>query len=224
MSESLIAMVILGLMALVLSLSGIKKAPGIGILLSLAGIGVGLWLKYTSWAGLGFAPQENWLQTIGLGLLLGAGIAILGIILIDPLAEKFTGIPHDYSIVEGVRGNISALVTTILLIWATVAFIEEILFRGFFMTELVKVLGESSLALAVNTLLTAIVFGLAHWYQGKSGVISSGTIGILISLIFIWSGFNLWLVILVHGFIDTIYLLLMYGNWDKKLHHLFWRS
>lgn len=91
------------------------------------------------------------------------------------------------------------------------------------MTELVKVLGQSGVALALNSFLTAMVFGLAHWYQGRSGVLSSGTISVLISLIFIWSGFNLWLVILLHGFIDTTYLVLMYGSWDKALHQLFWK-
>lgn len=223
MAENLIVLLILIVMSIALAYSGFKKVPGIGILLSLAGIGAALWLKHTTWAGLGFFPQTNWLNTVGLGLLLGAGIAILGIILIDPLAEKITGKPHDYSIVEGVRGDPRTLAATVALVWVTVAFIEEILFRGFFMTELVKVLGQSGVALALNSFLTAMVFGLAHWYQGRSGVLSSGTISVLISLIFIWSGFNLWLVILLHGFIDTTYLVLMYGSWDKALHQLFWK-
>jgi len=224
MVENLIVLFILIMMSIALAYSGFKKVPGIGILLSLAGIGVALWLQHTTWSGLGFAPQASWLQTVGLGFLLGAGLALLGIILIDPLAEKITGIPHDYSIVEGVRGDPRALAVTIALIWVTVAFIEEIVFRGFFMTELVKVLGQSGLAAVLNSVLTSFVFGLAHWYQGRSGVLSSGTISVLISLIFIWSGFNLWLVILLHGFIDTTYLVLMYGDWDKALHDLFWKS
>ena len=55
-------------------------------------------------------------------------------------------------------------------------------------------------------------------------MLSSGSIGLLISLIFLYSGFNLWLVILVHGFIDTTYLVLMYGGWDQRLHAVFWKS
>ncbi len=92
------------------------------------------------------------------------------------------------------------------------------------MTELVKVLGSSGWALTANIVFTSVVFGLAHWYQGRSGVLSSGTIGLLISLMFVYSGFNLWLVILVHGFIDTTYLVLMYGEWDRRLHDRFWKS
>jgi len=216
-------LIVLGV-SIATAVSGIKKTPGIGILLSLAAVAASIFFKHTSLPGIGFLPQANWPLTIGLSLLFGVGIAVLGIILIDPLAEKFTGVPHDYSIVEGVRGSLQGLVLTVLLIWVTVAFMEEILFRGFLMTELVKVLGTRGWALAVNLIFTGVVFGLAHWYQGRSGVLSSGSIGLLISLIFLYSGFNLWLVILVHGFIDTTYLVLMYGGWDQRLHAVFWKS
>ena len=224
MSESLIALLIVLGVSFAAAVSGIKKTPGIGILLSLVAVAAAVFLNHTSLAALGFVPQQSWFATIGLSLLYGAGIAVLGIILIDPLAEKVTGVPHDYSIVEGVRGSLQGLILTVLLIWVTVAFMEEILFRGFLMTEIVKVLGSSGWALTVNIVFTSVVFGLAHWYQGRSGVLSSGTIGLLISLMFVYSGFNLWLVILVHGFIDTTYLVLMYGEWDRRLHDLFWKS
>jgi membrane protease YdiL (CAAX protease family) len=224
MSGNLVSLLIVLGMSGVLAYSGIKKAPGIGIILSLLGVLAAILLGHTSLAGIGFSPQENWKQTLTLGLALGAGIALLASLLIDPFAEKLTGIPHDISIVDSVRGNLKALLVTILLIWVTVAFMEEILFRGFLMTELANVLGRSTAALTVNILLTALVFGLAHWYQGKSGVISTGIISILISLIFVLSGFNLWLVILVHGFIDTIALALIYRGWDTRMKQVLWRG
>lgn len=224
MSESLIALLLVLGVSIAAAVSGIKKSPGIGILLSLVAVAAAVFFRHTSLAALGFIPQQSWFATISLSLFFGAGIAVLGIILIDPLAERVTGVPHDYSIVEGVRGSLQGLILTVLLIWVTVAFMEEILFRGFLMTELVKVLGSSGWALTANIVFTSVVFGLAHWYQGRSGVLSSGTIGLLISLMFVYSGFNLWLVILVHGFIDTTYLLLMYGEWDRRLHDRFWKS
>lgn len=224
MSESLIALLIVLGVSFAAAVSGIKKAPGIGILLSLVVVAAAVFLNHTNLAALGFIPQQSWFATIGLSLLFGVGIAVLGIVLIDPLAEKVTGVPHDYSIVEGVRGSLQGLILTVLLIWVTVAFMEEILFRGFLMTEIVKLLGSSGWALTVNIVFTSVVFGLAHWYQGRSGVLSSGTIGLLISLMFVYSGFNLWLVILIHGFIDTTYLVLMYVGWDRRLHDLFWKS
>lgn len=222
--ESLIALLIVVVMSIALAVSGIKKVPGVGILLSIVGIIAAILLKHTSLAEIGFIPQENWLVTIGLSLLWGVGLALLGTILIEPLADKITGVPHDLSLVDGVRGDIKALLKLLLLVWLTVAFLEEILFRGFLMTEITKFLGTDWVGLTLNILVTAVVFGLAHWYQGKSGVISTGIISALISIIFVRSGFNLWLVILIHGFIDTAALWLMYKDWDKPLRDIFWSS
>ena len=224
MSESLIALLIVLAMSIALVLSGIKKVPGIGILVSAAGIIAAFLLKQNSFAGIGFRAQENWLATIGWSLLLGVGISILSGILLDPLAEKITGIPHDLSLVDGVRGDIKALVQMLLLVWLTVAFLEEILFRGFLMTEISKFLGTGALAMTLNILVTSIIFGLAHWYQDKSGVISTAVIGAVISIIFVLSGLNLWLVILIHGFIDTASLYFIYRDWDKPLKELLWRA
>lgn len=224
MSESLIALLIVLTMSIALIISGIKKAPGIGIFISATGIIAAFLLKHSSLSGIGFRAQENWLATIGLSLLLGVGIAVLSGILIDPLAEKITGIPHDLSLVDGVRGDLKALVQFLLLVWLTVAFLEEILFRGFLMTEISKFLGTGALAMVFNILITSIIFGLAHWYQGKSGLISTAVIGAVISVIFVFSGFNLWLVILIHGFIDTAALYLIYRDWDQPLKEILWRS
>jgi membrane protease YdiL (CAAX protease family) len=224
MSGSLIAFLIVLVIAIALAVSGIKKVPGIGILLSAAGIIAAILLKHTSLTEIGFTPQENWLATIGLSLLLGVGISIMAAILLDPLVEKVTGIPHNLSLVDGVRGDLNSLLKILVLVWLTVAFLEEILFRGFLMTETIKFLGTSGPALALNILITSVVFGLAHWYQGKSGVITTGTIGVIISIIFVFSGFNLWLVILIHGFIDTASLIMIYRDWDKTLRSIFWSS
>jgi membrane protease YdiL (CAAX protease family) len=224
MPESMLALLIVLAMSAALAISGIKKAPGIGILLSIAGIIAAILLKHTSLAEIGFVSQENWLATIGWSLLLGVGIAILGSILIDPLAEKITGVPHDLSLMEGVRGDLKALAKILLLVWVTVAFLEEFLFRGFLMTEIIKFLGRGALAIALNILITAVVFGLAHWYQDRSGVLSTGIISAIISIIFVLSDFNLWLVILIHGFIDTAGLYFIYRGWDVPMKKLLWKS
>ena len=66
-------------------------------------------------------------------------------------------------------------------------------------------------------IISSVLFGLAHWYQGKSGVLSTGIVGAVLGILFIASGFNLWLPILTHGFIDTVGLFLIYVNADKTL-------
>jgi membrane protease YdiL (CAAX protease family) len=104
-----------------------------------------------------------------------------------------------------------------------VAFLEELVFRGYLMTQLSLVFGGNWLAAMLSLLISSIVFGLAHWYQGRSGALSTGLLGVILGGLFIWSGNNLWLPILTHGFIDTIGLGLIYLNLDVKLHRLIQR-
>ena len=55
-------------------------------------------------------------------------------------------------------------------------------------------------------------------------MISTAAVGMIISIIFVISGFNLGLVILIHGFIDTAALIMMHRDWDRQLRNLIWRS
>jgi uncharacterized protein len=85
------------------------------------------------------------------------------------------------------------------------------------MGDIAELFGRSKPALAGNLIVTSILFGLAHWYQGRSGALSTGIIGVILGILFIASGFNLWLPILTHGFIDTVGLFLIFINGDKFL-------
>ena len=74
---------------------------------------------------------------------------------------------------------------------------EEILFRGF----LIWYINEfSSIVLAV--ILSSTLFGLAHSYQGLKGVLQSGATGLVLAVIYIYTG-SLWIPIALHIFGDT---------------------
>ena len=107
-----------------------------------------------------------------------------------------------------------------MIVWAVAVFVEEMLFRGFLMMELRRLLGDSRIGLATNLLLSSTLFGLAHWYQGVSGVIGTGVIGLILGYLFIRQSFNLWLPILVHGFLNTAGLILIYLDVDRYIERL----
>ena len=207
-------------------LMDVKDYPkaSLGIMLVVALIVIAARLGLTSFAQMGFVPPANWLNTVLLGLLIGSSLSFLSIIVIQPLFEALTGQPHDVTVVEGVRGNWKALLGWLALNWTLVAFGEEVLFRGFLMSQLIKLLGTSFLALAVNLLLVSIVFGLAHAYQGRSGAWSTGIIGGCLGACYILSGYNLWLPILVHGTVNTVELVLMSRGADQRLRELIWKK
>lgn len=211
----MVPLLLLSLASLALVVTGVLRRPGIGITLALLVVGYSVLYRQHTWTQMGFRHQPNWAGTISLALILGSAIALLATGLIDPAAEYLTGEPHDISIVEGIRGNAGVLARWLIMVWLFVAVLEELVFRGYLMSELATILPGSFWGLAANLIITSIIFGLAHAYQGPSGALSATLIGSLIGIVFLGSGFNLWLVILIHGIIDTIQLTLLYaGRYD----------
>lgn len=52
---------------------------------------------------------------------------------------------------------------------------EEFLYRGFAMAALQR----AGLGSWLSVLVTSVLFGLAHWYQGRAGIIGTGLVGLL---------------------------------------------
>jgi hypothetical protein len=183
-------------------------------------IGWLVWQRPGGLEQLGFSPSDNWPGLILMSFILGCLIAFFSIVLLEPLVERLTGKAHDIRLIDPIRGNVKALLQLLVLVWVLVAFLEEIVFRGFLMTEIAFLIGIDTPELVVNLLFTSILFGIAHSYQGPSGVVSTGIVGVLLGLIFVWAGFNIWPVVLTHGFIDTFSLILVYAKLDDRLKHL----
>jgi membrane protease YdiL (CAAX protease family) len=110
------------------------------------------------------------------------------------------------------------------LAWILASFLEECIFRDSPMSALGSLISNSGAFASIGLLISAVVFGLARWYQGKSGATSTANIGLLLGDIFIWSGNNLWMPILMHGVKDTIGLILIYFNQDPSLKNLLWKE
>lgn len=83
--------------------------------------------------------------------------------------------------------------------------------------ESMDIWGSSSAAVGLSLVFSSLVFGLSHYYQGSSGAISATMVGFFIGVVFILSEFNLWLVILIHGFIDSVQLILIFANKDHDI-------
>jgi len=205
------------LVSAVILISSFRRVPGFGVLVALVIIGVTVWWRGDKLAGLGFVPPENWMATIGWSLLLGTVLAFASTLVVEPFSDRLTNSTTDHSAFESLRGSLKNLLLVLVTVWLLVAFVEEIIFRGYMMSDIAELIGTSKAALAVNVIVSSVLFGLAHWYQGKSGVLSTGIVGAVLGILFIASGFNLWLPILTHGIIDTVGLFLIYINADRSL-------
>jgi len=88
----------------------------------------------------------------------------------------------------------------------TAGICEEALFRGFLLHYLHTSPWRLNLTLAL--LLSALIFGLQHLYQGVQGVIVSAVLGALFGLLFLLSG-SLLLPMLLHAALDLRLLVIL---------------
>lgn len=221
-SPELISIAVVLATSALLVITGLKKQPGLGVIGAIVIIALVLWLRGDGIVALGFRSPENWGATILLGLVLGIVIQFLSVAVLEPLTERITNTPHDHSIVDSVKGDWKAFIQWLIIVWVFVAVLEEGIYRGFLMIEIANVTGVGLGALIFNVMFTSVVFGLSHGYQSRSGIVSTGIIGIILACIFVLSEFNLWLAIFTHGFIDTVGIALIATDQDKSIRRKVW--
>jgi membrane protease YdiL (CAAX protease family) len=93
-----------------------------------------------------------------------------------------------------------------ILVGITAGVCEEVLFRGFVLHYLHSYPWQLNLTLAL--LLSAIIFGAQHLYQGAKGVASTTVAGVFFGLLFLLSG-SLLLPILLHALMDLRLLVIL---------------
>ncbi|MGD1104560.1 MAG: type II CAAX endopeptidase family protein [Terriglobia bacterium] len=140
----------------------------------------------------------------------GAGIAVAALLALSfvILCERRGWLPRESDLVyllipETPREKLWA----VLIIAPTAAFCEEFLFRGYLLTQLHDWLHSLLWAWVVSS----VAFGLAHFYQGWSGMIRAGLLGALLAYAVVRWG-SLYPAMLAHWMIDTVALLWL-GPW-----------
>lgn len=201
---------VVALMSAILVVPALLNAPGIGIIVALVAIGLLLWRRRTGLRAMGFRRPRSWIRTVVLGLLIALAAQFGSYGILEPFIQQMTGQPPDLAEFDSLRGDLGMLAMWLAVVWLFVAFTEEFIFRGFMIRETMNLLGQGRATLYANLLFCSALFGLAHWYQGPGGVLSTGLVGLLMGYLFVRTGFNLWLPVFVHGFIDTIGLTLIY--------------
>lgn len=169
--------------------------------LSLAARGV-------SWREIGFRFGPHWPQLVLTGLVAGGLIEAQELFLTQPLLIRLTGHPPDLSAFHGVQGNWNAIWLGLPLIWVLAAFGEEWVYRGYLMNRLADLLGSRATGWVASIVLVNVVFGLAHLYQGPTGMIEAGVDGLLFAIVYLACGRNLIAPMVAHGVQDTIDLIL----------------
>lgn len=173
-------------------------------------------LRNGGWKYAGLTRPPSWWKTVALAILAAAILLLGSELVVEPIAHRIWPEPEHVSnvIQSGASGWRQALVG-LLIVWAFASFGEELSYRGYLLTRGADVFGRSNLAYWAAMIVVSLLFGVAHYYKGPSGVLDSTYSGFVLGALFLLSGRNLWTPILAHGIVDTVAVFAVFMGWAK---------
>jgi CAAX protease family protein len=167
-------------------------------------------LRKLRWRDVGLKRYRSWLRTIALGVMLGAVLETFQLMIVQPFLSQLFGQEPDLALFRQVTGNLKLTLLLVILSWTLAAFGEEMFWRGYLMNRVADLFGRAQIRWAISLVLASALFGLAHGYQGVTGWVEESLAGLMLGLIYLGTGRNLWLPIIAHGVCDTIDMVLLY--------------
>lgn len=166
---------------------------------------------------LGLRRPRSIFHTILMGVAIGVAMVLINRLALTPALEALWHTKRDLTRFDALRGHPEKLAILLLTIWVTAGVCEEIIYRAYLITRFERLFGETGRAPYVAAVLSAIVFGMAHWYQDSIGMFVTGTFGIVLGVLFVLNGRNLWMNVIAHGVADTVSLTLICFSLDRQL-------
>jgi len=171
-----------------------------------------LWIRGKGWSNFGIKKPESWKNTLLLAVMGGIVFQALSLYLIEPILGKLTGDIPDVSIFRPLVGNVQQLIVWLVISWTFAAFLEEMIYRGYFMHRFADLFKRTNTGWVFGLILANVLFGFGHMYQGTSGMIATGISGLVFAGLFFTSKKNLWAAIIAHGIYDTVgFLMIFFG-------------
>ncbi len=170
------------------------------------------WATKWDWSFFGIS-KPNWGPTLVkatvITLVLFGATEILEAVLEIVLNE-----PVDLSNFDAVEGNMTNFLVLLGIGWTLAAVGEEVFYRGYIMKRIAALFGDGNIAWLIGAVVSSLLFGIAHNYQGISGMISTGFFGFVCGIVFLKNPKNLILCMLIHGLTDTLGIYCLYKGWD----------
>ena len=162
--------------------------------------------------GLRSGPAADWpfVKILIIGVVVGIAMEALELFATQPLLTKILGRGPDLHELQSLIGSMKLLILGIVLAWVLAAFGEETVYRGYLTNRLAEIFGQSKNAWIAAAILITLLFGLAHFPQGPTGIIENIIDGAILAALYFATGRNLWAPIIAHGIQDTVDVLLIY--------------
>jgi membrane protease YdiL (CAAX protease family) len=142
-----------------------------------------VWRNREGFQSLGWTLGQGW-REIFFGVVLFLPVFYTASVLDDALCQiGFSAPTNALSALENVKGT-GEIILAFLMV-CVVAVAEETIFRGYLLLRFQKGLQMAPFTAA---LLSSVIFALGHGYEGTSGVITVGYIGLCFALVYQWRG------------------------------------
>lgn len=181
----------------------------------LVSIWIGLRARGETWEKLGLSFKSLGkrallrivLQSIAV-LVFALAAFVVGSMLAVSLRATAEG--ADMSGYTYLQGNLPMLILALAAVYVVSSFGEEVVYRGFLMTRLAEMGKGTKMAWRTAALISAVVFGLAHFDWGIVGIVQTTFMGLALALSFLLVKRNLWVLVLSHAYVDTVLLVQLY--------------
>lgn len=155
------------------------------------------WMQDRRFSVLGLAPHLSLWDYAGfsLALLIGLLMVAQGMSLASASTEKVERAMKAIRSVK-ITPNTSEEFALFILMSLSAGVWEELVYRGFLVWFLVPLAG------AIGAIvISALIFGLAHIYQGVRGFVASTVLGLVFAALYLFTA-SLWWLMVLHAVID----------------------
>lgn len=171
------------------------------------------------WKDVGLTIPQPILKFVAIGVAVGIAMEALELFATQPFLTKIIGRGPDLEQLRPLIGNWKLLILGIVLSWTLAAFGEETVYRGYLLNRCADLFGRSTTAWIISAILVTLLFGLAHFPQGITGILENVIDGAILAAVYFATGRNLVAPIIAHGIQDTVDVLLIYFGWYPGFQH-----
>jgi hypothetical protein len=163
-----------------------------------------LWVRKLRWRDVGLSRFRNWKTTLGLGIVAGLLLEGFELLVSQPMLVRLLGKQPDFEDFHPLIGNLKLTLISLVFAWTF----------GYLMNRVADLLNRTWRAWIITLIVVHVAFGLAHAYQGWTGIIDEGLMGLLLGVIYLRTGRNLAVPIIAHGVCDSIdFVLIFFGKY-----------
>lgn len=178
----------------------------------------GMRLRGQNWTDFGLTFQlpkaKEGMRTF-LRSLLVCALAIVGYVLGTVIMANISGMPEsaDMSNYQYLHNNVFMLLLTLMGVYIVSSFGEEVIYRAFLINRLSELGLDSKYGKMAVVVISALIFGLAHYEWGLTGIVATAFMGLVMGIFYLKYN-NLWILVLAHAYMDTLLLVPLFfaGN------------